>query len=187
MPEISSIQQYGNQLLVQYDDGTNALAYPTVTDVWLMGVIPTGGGGGAAGISWPFGLAYVVSEFGPRNGSFHEGMDFSGGPATLGHAMPAAGAGTVVLSQWYGGYGNCVIIDHGAFDGKTLTTLYGHMQAPSPMVVGQSVTKAQTIGAVGNTGNSYGAHLHWETTIAGKKVNPRDFMALYGDGGTIYA
>ncbi len=93
-------------------------------------------------------------------------MDFDPGAGT---PIPAAGAGTVELAGTNGGYGNCVIIDHG----NGLKTLYGHMQSLPSVSVGQAIAAGTIIGAVGNTGVSFGAHLHFEVHVNGSPVNPR--------------
>ncbi len=79
----------------------------------------------------------------------------------------AAAAGTVIMAQWYGGYGNYILIDHGG----GYSTGYGHLSAIY-VSTGQSVSRGQAIGAVGSTGQSTGPHLHFEIRIAGKPVDP---------------
>lgn len=133
--------------------------------------------------SWPFPVAYVTSEFGVRGSGFHEGMDFSGGPAVSGASIPAAGDGTVVTNVAnHSGWGNYIVLDHGDVDGKNLRTLYAHMITQSPLAVGTQVARGQTVGQVGSTGNSTGPHLHLETRVDGAPINPRVFMSTYGTG-----
>ena len=142
-----------------------------------------GGGGGPAQFIWPFPLEYTTDEYGPRPGigdGFHKGLDFAGGPASAGKPIPATANGTVIARAYQEERGNYVILDHGERDGNNLQTRYYHMNAPAPVSVGQSVTQGQTIGYVGNTGLSFGAHLHYETRINGDHLNPRAFMDLYG-------
>ncbi len=73
------------------------------------------------------------------------------------------------------GYGNYIIIAHGSLNGKKMYTLYGHLTSLN-VKVGQAVTTGQTIGISGNTGNSYGPHLHFEVRTNsgnyGSDVNP---------------
>lgn len=90
----------------------------------------------------------------------------------------AADAGTVIKSQggWNGGYGEHIIIDHG----NGITTLYAHLVRGSRTVgVGDYVGRGQQIGYMGNTGRVYGRtgiHLHFEVTVNGRKVNPRNYF-----------
>ena len=98
----------------------------------------------------------------------HTGMDIG---ASYGANVVAAAGGTVIMSKYYGGYGNCIIIDHGG----GVATLYGHM---SSLVAknGQKVAAGETIGKVGSTGNSTGNHLHFEVRINGSTVNPAGYV-----------
>lgn len=119
--------------------------------------------------SWPV-TGTITSPFGWRSNpfgggpEFHQGLDIA---APMGTTVTAAAGGTVIMAQWYGGYGNYILIDHGA----GFSTGYGHLSA---MYVssGQSVQRGQAIGAVGSTGQSTGPHLHFEVRIAGKPVDP---------------
>lgn len=130
-------------------------------------------GGPMRPLRWPFPSSTVTDEFGPRpspgpgGSTDHEGIDFAPGAGT---AIPAAGSGTVELAGDNGGFGYCVIINHGG----GLKTLYGHMQSMPSVSVGSAVTAGQTIGYVGNTGVSFGAHLHFEVHVNGTPVNPRN-------------
>ena len=71
-----------------------------------------------------------------------------------------------------GGYGTHVVVDH-LVNGQKVQSTYAHMIAGSPTVtVGQTVTVAQTLGLVGSTGASTGAHLHLGISIQGTFVDP---------------
>lgn len=125
--------------------------------------------GSLGSFSWPV-TGTITSPFGwrpnPFGGGpeFHQGLDIA---APSGTTVTAAGAGTVIMAQWYGGYGNYILIDHGG----SYSTGYGHLSAIY-VSVGQSVQRGQAIGAVGSTGQSTGPHLHFEVRIAGKPVDP---------------
>ena len=118
-------------------------------------------------VRWPL-ADRVTSEYGPRWGRMHEGIDIAGG---YGAPIVAAESGHVDHVGWIGGYGNTVIVDHGG----GMTTLYAHLQAPA-VVVGQTVDIGETVGHVGNTGYSQGPHLHFEVRINGAPVNPRKYL-----------
>jgi septal ring factor EnvC (AmiA/AmiB activator) len=129
-----------------------------------------GGGGGASsssGYAWPM-CAPVTSEYGPRWGRMHRGIDQG---ASTGTPIGASKAGTVIFAGWQGGYGNLTLIDHG--DG--VVTAYAH-QSRFAVGSGARVSQGQTIGFVGNTGNSTGPHLHFETRVNGNAVNPRQYL-----------
>ncbi len=104
----------------------------------------------------------------------HKGYDMAQGCGTT---IYAAGPGRVTLAGAHYGYGNAVLIDHG----NDIVTLYGHMQWGSLRVsVGQQVTAGTPLGAEGNTGNSFGCHLHFEVRESGTPVPPEAFMADLG-------
>lgn len=75
------------------------------------------------------------------------------------------------MSQWYYGYGNCIMIRND--DGNV--TVYGH-QSKLIATVGQKVEKGQLIGLVGRTGQATGNHLHFEVRVNGKCVNPMGYI-----------
>lgn len=108
--------------------------------------------------------ADITSPFGRRWGTIHTGTDF-GYPT--GTPIYASESGTVTVAGWYGGYGKCVIIDHG----NGMQTLYAHQNKVN-VAKGQKVIRGQCIGETGNTGNSTGPHLHFEVIINGKAVDP---------------
>ncbi|MBQ9603997.1 MAG: peptidoglycan DD-metalloendopeptidase family protein [Firmicutes bacterium] len=99
---------------------------------------------------------------------FHTGLDLK---ATLNTDVVAAESGTVIYAGWRGGYGNCVIIDHGG----GMSTLYAHNNALC-VSVGQSVSKGQVISKAGTTGYSTGVHVHFEVRINGAHTNPTPYI-----------
>lgn len=121
------------------------------------------------GLLWP-ASGSLNDGFGDRGGA-HMGVDIG---AAQGTPIYAAGDGTVIVSsESYGGYGVGIVIDHG--DGKQ--TVYGHMVYGSRLVeAGQQVTAGQQIGSVGNTGRSFGAHLHFEVHVNGVPMDPLNFV-----------
>ncbi|MFB4164562.1 murein hydrolase activator EnvC [Alteribacillus sp. JSM 102045] len=121
----------------------------------------------------------VTSEYGPRWGRMHHGTDIGqGGRSNV--PIVAAEDGTVVQAKYMNGYGNTVMISH-RVDGKQVTTLYAHMSSISASA-GESVSKGDKIGMMGNTGASQGPHLHFEVHEGpwnGSKsnsVNPRNYV-----------
>ena len=72
---------------------------------------------------------------------------------------------------WSGGYGNHVIVDHG----NGFVTLYAHLNSIY-VSAGESVTRGQQIGSLGNTGNSTGPHLHLEIRYQGVPRNPLSYL-----------
>jgi murein DD-endopeptidase MepM/ murein hydrolase activator NlpD len=105
-----------------------------------------------------------TSPYGLRWGRLHAGVDLA---VPEGTRVNAVHAGTVVHSGWYGGYGNCVIIDHG----KGVQTVYGHNSALT-VQVGQKVKAGDPIAEAGNTGHSYGSHVHLEVHVNGTPKDP---------------
>ncbi|GAA1979303.1 M23 family metallopeptidase [Microbacterium pumilum] len=104
----------------------------------------------------------------------HQGYDMAQGCSAT---IYAAGPGRVITAGPYQGYGNAVLIDHG----EGLITLYGHMQWGSLRVgVGSLVNAGTPLGAEGNTGKSYGCHLHFEVRQNGAAIDPAPFMAARG-------
>lgn len=96
---------------------------------------------------------------------YHSGIDI--GNAYFGTPVVAALDGYVSYEGWLGGYGNCVIINHG----NGVSTLYGHGQAILT-TLHKEVKQGELIMEVGSTGNSTGPHLHFEIRINGYTVNP---------------
>ncbi|MFB8385590.1 M23 family metallopeptidase [Microbacterium sp. NPDC055910] len=145
---------------------------------------PRPGGGPAVAGDWAYPLAGSYTKgrgygHNPVRGCSycsvnHQGYDMAQG---CGSTIYAAGPGTVITAGVYFGYGNTVRIDHG----DSLITLYGHMTTGSLRVTtGQSVTAGTAVGAEGNTGKSFGCHLHFEVTHQGRSIDPQPFMAARG-------
>ncbi|SDY74783.1 Peptidase family M23 [Micromonospora pattaloongensis] len=105
-----------------------------------------------------------TSPYGMRWGKLHGGIDLA---APEGTPYRAIHAGTVTLAGWNGGYGYCVIVRHD--DGTE--SVYGHSSRIN-VKVGQKVKAGDVLGAVGNTGHSYGAHLHLEVHVNGEAKDP---------------
>ena len=114
----------------------------------------------------------VTSPFGRRWGLLHAGVDLG---APLGTPFYAVAPGRVILARWNGGYGNNVMIDHGG----GIVTVYGHS---SKLLVkeGQLVQAGDKIALVGDTGHSFGSHLHFEVRENGTPVEPVGFMRAHG-------
>ena len=143
-----------------------------------------GSGGGTSSIgSYPvsskgmicplqYGNVYVSQLYG-HNG--HKGVDLCtrGSGSTMGKEIRAAASGTVSTAEYHYSWGNNVYINHG----NGVYTRYAHC---SRMIVspGQHVQQGQVIAYVGNTGNSFGAHLHFEVWINGSRINPEPYFNL---------
>ena len=135
----------------------------------------TGGSGSVSGTGqfiWPLPGYTVSSPFGMRYGKMHKGIDISGNYTVVNKPILAADSGRVITVGWdpYG-YGNYVMVDHGS----PYVTLYAHMSRTN-VSVGQNVQQGDTLGFVGNTGNSQGAHLHFEIRKNGEPINPMQFF-----------
>jgi murein DD-endopeptidase MepM/ murein hydrolase activator NlpD len=100
----------------------------------------------------------------------HTGMDMA---VPQGTPIYAAESGVVIVAQWWSGYGNCIIIDHGG----GLWTLYGHIKNGGILVnKGEAVKRGEKIGLVGMTGQATGPHLHFEVRKNSSPVNPAPFL-----------
>jgi murein DD-endopeptidase MepM/ murein hydrolase activator NlpD len=110
----------------------------------------------------------VTSPFGMRWGRLHAGIDIA---RPSGTPIRAAAAGRVILMAPTGGYGNYACVDHG----KGISTCYAH-QSRFGTRVGAAVRQGEVIGYVGNTGHSFGAHLHFEVRVNGRPVDPMGYL-----------
>lgn len=128
-------------------------------------------------MAWPIAKSgtYITSGYGIREHPIqgiiksHSGIDI--GNAGFGAPVIAASDGIVTMAGRYGGYGNCVMINHG----NGISTLYGHGQTILTEV-GKEVKKGDLIMEVGSTGISTGPHLHFEVRINGSCTNPMPFL-----------
>jgi murein DD-endopeptidase MepM/ murein hydrolase activator NlpD len=118
------------------------------------------------------GTYRLTARFGQTGGywssGIHTGLDFAGPTGT---PILAAASGKVVSTGYEGSYGNQIIIDHG--DGYQTT--YNHLSGIG-VSVGDKVSTGDRIGRRGSTGNSTGAHLHFEVTKDGKFVDPEGWL-----------
>ncbi len=122
-------------------------------------------------LAWP-ATDPVTSEFGPRWGRAHNGIDIDG---HTGDPVTAAADGEVLTADYDGGYGLTVIIRHtDRFAG--LTTSYAHLSSAS-VVAGDRAFRGELIGTLGATGNAVGDHLHFEVRRGDVALNPRRFLA----------
>lgn len=128
---------------------------------------------------WPVAVpgTYITSDYGVREHPIqgivkeHTGIDI--GNADYGAPVVAADDGVVTYAGWLGGYGNCVMINHG----NGITTLYGHGQSVETSLH-KEVKKGDLILRVGSTGNSTGPHLHFEVRYNGNCVDPLQFVKV---------
>ncbi len=128
-----------------------------------------------AAIQWPFLVGVGMSYgYGMRSGRLHEGIDFVPGN---GAPVQAIADGTVRIATEQGAaYGVTVYIDH-VIDGQVITSHYSHMQYGSLNVkAGDTVTVGTVIGKTGNTGRSYGAHMHFEIIVNGSTIDPLPWL-----------
>lgn len=128
---------------------------------------------------WPVAISgtVITSTYGVREHPIqgvikeHSGLDI--GNATYGSPVVAAADGVVTYAGWLGGYGNCVMLNHG----NGLVTLYGHGQKIITELH-KEVKKGDLIMEVGSTGNSTGPHLHFEVRVNGSCVNPLNYVKV---------
>ncbi len=137
------------------------------------------GSGDAGDMCWPlpYSDVYVSSRFKWRWGKQHNGIDTCRWSGTHGADVVSVKDGVIDVASWGygGGYGNYVVVNHG----EGVVTYYAHLSniTVSP---GQRVKQGQVIGQAGNTGYSFGAHLHFGLMINGSWVDPLKYL----DGGS---
>ncbi|WP_448588211.1 M23 family metallopeptidase [Thermocrinis sp.] len=120
---------------------------------------------------WPV-VGVITSDYGwrvmERQREFHTGIDIS---VPYGTPVSVSADGRVIYAGWLRGYGYTVIVYHG----YGFATLYAHLSSIS-VSYGDRVVKAQVIGRVGNTGRSFGPHLHYEVIRYGMRQNPIAYL-----------
>ncbi len=122
---------------------------------------------------WPV-QGWISSSFGERrdpftgDGSFHPGIDIA---VDVGTPVHVTANGVVVYAARLGGYGRCVIVNHG----HGFSTVYAHLSGFS-VTAGEQVTEGEVIGYTGDSGRSTGPHLHYEVRINGVPVNPYKYL-----------
>ena len=151
-------------------DGLIAAAEEKARELGLDDIVGTVGG-----YAWPCnGIRWITSLFGGRQSpggigsTNHKGVDIG---TPMGTPILAAKNGTVTWSSWKGGYGECIIINHG----KGNSTLYGHLSGYN-VKTGDTVTQGQVIAYSGNTGNSTGPHLHFGIMENDAWVDPLNYL-----------
>jgi murein DD-endopeptidase MepM/ murein hydrolase activator NlpD len=128
----------------------------------------SGGAVGYGAFIWPSNKHYL-SGFDYAPNANHWGIDIAGNE---GEGVYASDAGVVVYAGWNNyGYGNMILVDHGG----GFQSLYAHLSGLN-VGCGQSVGQGDVIGAIGTTGRSSGAHLHFEIMTSSYKINPWDVL-----------
>jgi murein DD-endopeptidase MepM/ murein hydrolase activator NlpD len=132
--------------------------------IWQKNIVPS---------MWPVN-GVLLSKYGERTdpfsgeGAIHGGVDIS---APSGTPVHAAADGIVSRSEYYGGYGKLIVIDHG----NGMSTRYGHLSR-FDVVPGQEVRRGDIIGYSGATGRATSPHVHFEVRLGGAAVNPHPYL-----------
>lgn len=116
----------------------------------------------------------ITSPFGYRRSPFTRRIQFHGGidiASSSGTPILAAANGRVVEASYRSGWGRLIILEHG-YD---FITYYAHLRGFA-VAIGDTVSKGEVIGYMGNSGSSTGTHLHYEVHYRGERMNPRDYM-----------
>ena len=130
---------------------------------------------------WPLQSHVITAGWFYNDGSLHRALDFR---AAVGTPVYAAADGTVETAyRWNGrrtqgdtnSYGNMLKLRHADYRGGRLETLYAHLSKLC-VAQGETVYEGQLIGYSGDTGNCYGAHLHFEVRWKGQRTNPLNWL-----------
>jgi murein DD-endopeptidase MepM/ murein hydrolase activator NlpD len=123
---------------------------------------------------WPVN-GQLMDGYGHRSdpfsgeGAMHTGVDIA---APVGTPVKATADGLVIHANWNGGYGRCVIVDHG----NGYQTWYAHLSRMDVME-GEEIRQGEIVGRVGASGRSTGSHLHYEVRVSSTPVNPYRFLS----------
>lgn len=181
--EAEKITAEAAELQAQEDLAAEAARQAEEARIAREAEIAAGMAGASPGASVLMGAGYFTnpcpeavssSGFGWRSfdNSFHKGTDMA---APEGTPYYAADSGTVVYATndgaYNGGAGNWIVISHG----NGIVTKYMHSSVTF-VVPGQQVERGENIGLVGNTGQSFGAHLHFQVEVDGVAVNPHNYF-----------
>ena len=173
-----TVSRFGNQMRVVMDDGREYLASPTGYGYWTATAAP------AAPPPEPTpGFKWVFARGASSTYPGHSGIDWPGGRVGNSAKIVAIGDG-VVSGVWDTDYnttymgkaganepiwrGICVRVDHGVIAGERIYSLYAHLSSRS-VSDGQAVAGGQQLGVIGNTGYSFGTHLHFEIDVNGQR------------------
>ena len=139
-----------------------------VTQITLAGTKSLSTLVGTGSFIHPLNKEVVTSSYGSRGGRQHTGVDLDG---NTGDPIYAVDDGVVTFSGWKSAYGYLVKLSHG----NGVETWYGHCNKLH-VEVGDVVSKGDKIADVGNTGRSYGSHLHFEVRVNGSPKNPMNYL-----------
>lgn len=158
------LEQQEDRLLADANKIKSIIANLKLSEKYVGGVM-----------TWPTpGYNTITSPFGNRmhpilkKMKLHTGIDI-GTPSNSN--VIAAQGGTIIHSDWLGGYGKVIMIDHGG----GVVTLYAHNNSLLAKV-GDAVAKGQPIAKSGSTGQSTGPHVHFEVRINGDYVDPMTYV-----------
>lgn len=178
--ERQEILEQANQEKQQADEEYERLVEESERVTVLLRRLEESGGvteqesvGGTGRFVWPV-HGEITSYYGWRihpifgDERYHSGMDIS---ADYDEPVVAADNGKVIYADWLGGYGECVMIDHGG----GLVTLYGHNNELN-VQEGQMVQQGQVIAYAGDTGYATGPHCHFEARLHGELTDPMDYL-----------
>ncbi len=115
-------------------------------------------------------FGYRANPFSGRGSEYHKGLDIKG---NTGDPVRCTASGTVEKAEFDGGYGRCVVINHG----NGLKTVFGHL-SEFKVNQGDKVNAGDLIGLVGSSGRSTGPHLHYEIRYKEESIDPQYFLNL---------